>query len=65
MNLISETAYHLFIVLIISNLLKVLNTWFLKKIFPGMTIKDLIEYEKETRKILFKKMRFKNWKNID
>lgn len=65
MNLISETAYHLFIVLIISNLLKVLNTWFLKKIFSGMTIKDLIEYEKETRKILFKKMRFKNWKNID
>ena len=65
MNLISETTYHLFIVLIISNLLKVLNTWFLKKIFSGMTIKDLIEYEKETRKILFKKMRFKNWKNID
>lgn len=45
------------ILLIILNLLKVLNAWLLKKIFPEMTIDDLIKYEKEAKQTIFQRIK--------
>lgn len=45
------------IILIISKLLKVLNAWFLKKLYPKMTIDDLIKYEKEAKQTIFQRIK--------
>lgn len=45
------------IILIISKLLKVLNAWFLKKLYTKMTIDDLIKYEKEAKQTIFQRIK--------
>ncbi|WBX73560.1 hypothetical protein PG913_12120 [Tenacibaculum pacificus] len=50
----ASTMLNFLIILIFPKLLKFLNAWFLKKLFPEMTIDDLIKYEKEAKPMIFK-----------